>query len=197
MKARRAVVAGLVALVLPPAAPAAAPLPFPVAVEVTEERPVTAAGSRELLLEEVLDALREDGCAPHPTRYARATAPAAGALLRIVLRDVLEDVRWNAHTSERANAAQSGQEPPRTTTQVTVEGQIQVLALPGETAVRWRDFMVRVDWSPRTPGGIDDEARQRAAERIAAEARRTLCRSARRLGAELEAARRSSSTPSH
>jgi len=157
------------------------PFPLPVRVQVTEEGAVAPDRSLRLLEIAILTELRQCGCSPGAT--AGLDVDANSVVLRVILKEVIEDANWDMQTGARAEAVQRGGESAVSpTTVIRVQGQALVLAGPERTIAQSRNFWVSAEWKSKAPG-VDpaEAARQQALNKLAVEARKALCNSRRKL----------------
>ena len=126
------IVAGLLTLAGSSATAEDDPFPFPVKIEVVQEGTVAADRSLRLLEAAILTELRRRGCVREATTGGKAREDGARAVvLRVILRDVVEEARWDVHTGARAEALQlSGENSVWPTAFIRLLGQSQVLAGP-------------------------------------------------------------------
>lgn len=163
------------------------PLPYRLELQVLEG---TRRAPAELLLDvegAILSDLTRERCVLEARRAPRDGAPSAPLLLRAILDDVREELRWDMALSERDQP--QGPRDPTLESQVVLELRAQVELRCGAHGdpLRIHTFAARVARRPTGPG--DDAAagaRSEVVERIVREARKIVCGSRRKLARAVE-----------
>ena len=181
----------IASLSMPPARAGGEPLSIPVLVQVIEEGMVAAERSLRLLETAIVDELRGSGCVREAAVHQGSGDTHPHLVLRVVVKEVLEEARWNMHTGERAEAVQRGVgAPPVPDAAVRVAGEVQIVLIPESLRLRTKKFSVATGGSAPTPGtNPADAVRDEAIQRVALEARKTLCGSRAKLMKQIERAR--------
>ena len=155
---------------------------FDVAVRVGFEGEAAGSASlRDDVAQALLAELRARGCFRSCRAAPYGETPRADLLLDVILKDLVEEVRYDQSLAEQARPQDPEQSLLGYSAMLSLEVEVSLAALPGGALVRDARLHVRAERRPRMPG---DDARAAARADLlldlARRARAEACRGSRK-----------------
>jgi hypothetical protein len=189
-----ACVAAICAGYLPAAAGSSKQADFSLSVQVAYGKQTGPESLRELLENEIIRRIAEEGCFRAVGRFEpEAEAPDADLLVRLVIQDVEDRTDYETSLAYRDRQDQAPDEKKKLIASLEVEAALQMVTLPESAEVRRRDFRTTRSYRPEYNEDGSYEVKLRMLEHLAEESRRFACKGAgKKLAKEVEQARAAS-----
>ena len=164
---------------------------FSLTVQVAYGRETGPESLRELLENEIVRVIAEEGCFRAVGRFdPEADAPDADLLLRLVIQDVEDRTDYETSLAYRDRQDQAPDEKKKLIASLQVDAALQMVTLPESAEVRRRDFRTTRSYRPEYNEDGSYEVKLRMLEHLTDESRRFACKGAgKKLGKEVEQAR--------